>query len=702
MKRNLVKILAIAGVAASLAACGPKGAKVLTLTIDQAFEQNEDKSFVNADKKVKLENLCVYSNFGTTLVAGVPYAEGGKITDLKGIEVELPELPKWSEGAQQQGTYANVTVEGTLKDVNGRPVLKDASIVVNGEVFFKTVDGKTVRDEEKSTSTYSCAYWSSEQLVRENYDKHLKDSPANSGALMEGMFQLATVPSNITADAENEFKVVFPGENTNGADPENEFVINVKLPKGLRSGAVEFYNDFFSDKAPGDFILFDAISQYDSSKGGMCFLFENQWAPNYTEEVPEEDRPVLISQWSDIQARYEGKYKGSVVPDLGSDLVFSYTLKDNFSGSIGELVGEDYVENWKLDQTKAGAFMAVANAGAAHAEEAFEQIKGKAAALTGGWALDEDLTDEIADDFYYVLKESDAADAPVIAEINIFLEGSTIGIIYAGIRATDAQVNTFAEALEQYETVVNRDKAGFETALPALPGAQGAAVSGVDCDWKGYEDVEGFGFFDMTVSFADATFADAEAWTAYLNSYLEALETAGFKDNYFLSSWGANGYYNPTSGEFLYIALSTDDADAPNGIYISVGAVLNASKAALHCFDLSENATFTAASALSYCFDMWCLVFGEPAIVKDGYFGDGYYKAEYKEAILTTYIEGSVLPAMAQAATTNPTVPQEGVELYNYYLPCAAEGKVVQVQVEIDTSESGLIFWIEASEIAAA
>ena len=701
MKRNLVKILAIAGVAASLAACGPKAPKVLTLTIDQAFEQNEDKSFVNADKKVKLENLCVYSNFGTTLVAGVPHAEGGKITSLRGIEVELPELPKWSEGAQPQGTYANVTVEGTLKDVNGRPVLKDASVVVNGEVFFKTVDGKTVRDEEKSTSTYSCAYWSSEQLVRENYDKYLKDSPANSGALMEGMFQLATVPSSITADAENEFKVVFPGENTNGADPENEFVINVKLPKGLRSGAVEFYNDFFSDKAPGDFILFDAISQYDSSKGGMCFLFENQWAPIYTEEVPEEDRPVLISQWSDIQARYEGKYKGSVVPDLGSDLVFSYTLKDNFSGSIGELVGEEYVENWKLDQAKAGAFMALANAGAAHANEAFEQIKAKAAALTGGWALDEDLTDEIADDFYYVLKESDEADAAVIAEINIFLDGSTIGIIFAGIRATDAQVDTFAEALEQYEAVVNRDKAGFETALPALPGTQGSAVSGVDCDWKGYEDVEGFGFFDMTVSFADETFADAEAWQAYLNSYLEALETAGFKDNYFLSTWGANGYYNPTSGEFLYIELSTDDADAPNGIYLSVGAVLNASKAALHCFDLSENGTYTAASALSYCLDLWPMVFqAAPAIIQATYFADGYFKAEAKATIIS-YIEQYILPAAAVAGSTNPVAGAEGVEYYNYFLPSATEGKSILVQVEVDTTENGLVIYVKTGEVAA-
>ena len=80
MKRNLVKILAIAGVAAALVACD-KSSKVKTLTIDEAFAQAEDGSFSNVNQKVKLENLCVYSNFGTTLVAGVPYAENGKITD---------------------------------------------------------------------------------------------------------------------------------------------------------------------------------------------------------------------------------------------------------------------------------------------------------------------------------------------------------------------------------------------------------------------------------------------------------------------------------------------------------------------------------------------------------------------------------------------------------------------------------------------
>ena len=97
---------------------------------------------------------------------------------------------------------------------------------------------------------------------------------------------------------------------------------------------------------------------------------------------------------------------------------------------------------------------------------------------------------------------------------------------------------------------------------------------------------------------------------------------------------------------------------------------------------------------------MRLLVFGEPAIVKDDHFGDGYYKEAGKSQILS-YIENYILPATAQPAASNPTVPQEGVELYNYYVPSATEGKVIQIQVEVDTSEKGLVFWIEASEVAA-
>ena len=696
MKRNLVKILAIAGVAAALVACD-KSSKVKTLTIDEAFAQAEDGSFSNVNQKVKLENLCVYSNFGTTLVAGVPYAENGKITDLRGIEVELPELPKWSEGAQKQGTYADVTVEGTLTDVNGRPVLKDASCVVNGEVFF--TDGK--RDEAKSTSTYSCAYWSSSQTVRSNFDKNLKNSPQNSGALMEGMFQLASVPSEVSASAESDFKVVFPGENTNGADPENEFAITVKFPKGLSSTAVAFYNDFFADKEVGDFILFDAISQYDNSKGGMCFLLENQWGPIYTEEVAEEDRPVILTQWSEIQSRYNGKFKGVEVPDLSDTQTFSYILSDNFSGALEDLVGEEGIENWPFaDLDKVGSFYVTANTGAAHAEQAFEEIKAKAAALAG-WELDEEVSDEIADDYYYVLKEGEGESAVVVAELNIFLQNAEVGVIFAGIRATDAEVSTFAEAIAQYESVVGRDVSGFDSAIPELPAAAASALSGIYMDWKGYEDVEGLGLFEFYPEFADGTFADDAAWQAAAQAYAASLVEAGFVANYYLSAYDLTGYFNATTKEFVAIEFSEAADESIDGLVILAGAVLNESKASLHLFDLAHPA-FTAASALSYALDLWPYVFGAaPAIVQNGYFGDGYFNAEYKATILS-YIVQYVIPAGAQAASDNPQTPQTGVELYHYYLPSATEGKVVVVEIEIDTSDNGLVFWVATSEVAAA
>ena len=698
MKRNLVKILAIAGVAASLVACN-KSPKVVTLTIDEAFAQAEDGSFSNANKKVKLENLCVYSNFGTTLVAGVPYAEGGKITDLKGIEVELPELPKWSEGAQRQGTYADVTVEGTLTDVNGRPVLKDASCVVNGEVFF--TDGQ--RDEAKSTSTYSCAYWSSSQTVRSNFDKNLKNSPQNSGALMEGMFQLASVPSEVSASAESDFKVVFPGENTNGADPENEFAITVKFPKGLSSSAVSFYNDFFADKEVGDFILFDAISQYDNSKGGMCFLLENQWGPIYTEEVAEEDRPVILTQWSEIQGRYNGKFKGVEVPDLSDTKTFSYLLTENFSGNLEDLVGEEGIENWPFaDLDKVGSFYVTANTGAAHAEEAFEEIKAKAAALTG-WVLDEEVSDEIADDYYYVLKEGEGESAVVVAELNIFLQNAEVGIIFAGIRATDAEVSTFAEAIAQYESVVGRDISGFESALPDLPAAAASALTGIYMDWKGYEDVEGLGMVEFYPEFADGTFADNEAWQAAAAAYVSSLEAAGFVGDYYLPLFDLDGYFKASTGEFVYVGF-TGQNSIIDGLCIVSSVILNSSKAALHLFNMAADAKWTAAGTYSYLLDAHENVFGTPQYVGTSYFA-GAWGATYKATVLG-YFENYVIPSVAQADSRNP-IAQGNSEYYLYYLPSATEGKVIVIQIEADLSgmsdadDPYFITYVSVSEVSA-
>ena len=86
--------------------------------------------------------------------------------------------------------------------------------------------------------------------------------------------------------------------------------------------------------------------------------------------------------------------------------------------------------------------------------------------------------------------------------------------------------------------------------------------------------------------------------------------------------------------------------------------------------------------------------------MQNGYFGDGYFSAEYKATILS-YIVQYVIPAGAQAASNNPQTPQAGVELYHYYLPCATEGKVVEVEIEIDTSDNGLVFWVATSEVAA-
>ena len=670
MKNNLVKILGFSALALSLAACpGPRPKGAETIALDEAFAQT-DGVFDKEGKLVVLEHLSVYSSFGNTLLAGYPlnHESSYYLKDVKSIEVELPELPKWANDGHPYGVYADVTVQGKLTNVNGRPVLKEASCEVHAEAKYDAVTG--ARIWEGKVSQYALPYYSEDNTSRSTFDQLTVE---NSGALMEGVFQLATVPSGVTNDAESTFKVVFPGENINGDDPTNEHAITVTIPKNVGTRGVNFINEFFDGKEKGDFFLLDAFTHFDSTKGGMGYLFDSAISPSYTDEV--DNPPVIISEWSEIQDRYEGKYKGSVVPDLGTDLAFSYTLNDNFSGAIDDLLEEEELENWLLDQEKAGAFKAVANTGSGHAEEAFEEIKTKAAALEG-WVLEEDLTDELADEYYYVLKEGEGENEKVIAEFFFCLENSGVSIMFAGIRATDAQVSTWAEAIQQYCAVVERDVPGFASQIPALPAA---TIEGVEVDWKIYEDVEGIGAFEFYPSFAADSFADNDAWTAYVESIEAALEEAGFVNGYCIPLLGVEGFYNATTKEFVGIQF-LGNAQAYTGIVITAGAVLNATKAAAHLFDVSATSVWTVDLAKAYAVDGFTVTFGEGSFNV----GSSYVQSKYiwPESYVNSLISALYSNAVPSCASSDLQIQQDGNDYFvDFYLPTETEGTYILVEI---------------------
>ena len=202
MQNRLTKILALGAIALSLGACGGSSAKVLQLNEVFAFAEG---TYTHAGEKSQVKEIAVLGQYGNTLIVGQPYVEGGSIFDLQSFEVELKSQPKWK--GPTNGRYANVNVTGTLENVNERPVLRNGSIKINAEAQYDENGNRIDND-----GAYSAGYWSTSQIVRKYWDQYMGRN--QTGAVMEGIFQLATVPSAITTEQGTEFKVVFPGENT--------------------------------------------------------------------------------------------------------------------------------------------------------------------------------------------------------------------------------------------------------------------------------------------------------------------------------------------------------------------------------------------------------------------------------------------------------------------------------------------------------
>lgn len=692
MKKNLLKILALGTVVLSLSACdlmkpsnkssnasssetsSSEVEQAVELTIAEVFSvDSATYKFEHEGKLVRVKNACCVGSYGNTLVAGVPYASGGTITDLKGFEVELEAQPQWT--TKVNGQYADITVEGRLTDVNGRPVLKDASVVVNGEAHY---DENGNREYPEGSSSYSCGYWSSSQFVRAYYDEYMGRSM--NGALVEGIFQLASVPTTVTANAAQEFSVVFPGENTNGQDEDNEYLINVTIPAGLSEKAVNKANNFFADKQVGDFLVMDALTRYDSTKGGIGLLYENYWC-GWLDEVAEEERPVILTSWAGIQEQYASRYQ-TPLPNIGCEQegVFSYVISDYFATAIDK-IGFSDASFILVDHENGGLMEFAFNCGSAKAEAVFAALGEKA--LAAGY--EKDTTVELEDEeveAIYVLKSAE----DVVAELYFGLGDKSVTVFYIAIRNTFDFANTFAGAIELYE-----GKASVESALPDLPAADAAKVTKAKLDWSDEETFDGFLAYSITPTFAADSYADDAAWEAMADAYEEALLAAGFAKDYAFAPVIAEGFYNSTTKEFIAFELTEDADEHYNGIEFFVLVVADAEKAAGQLFDVSEEHAWTIAEASAYMVYTCNAVFGKGAPYK-GNVADIYIGAYYDTAIqsLASYVYNYVVPSCAafQGAGQTPNATEASVNdtYYVWYLKSATEGKVLQVALYFEAA----------------
>ena len=430
MNKSLVKILAISTIAISLGACTKKPVPV-ERTIAEIFSLAADGKFEHEGELITLKETCVYGNYGNTYIVGVAYEQGETILDNKGFEVEFKKVPDWQ--GETKGRYANVDVTGTLTNVNGRPVFKNATAVINAEARYNE-DGSRVDDD----GAFSAGYWPTSVTKRSYWDEYL--GRGMNGTLMEGIFQLASVPSAVSATAGSEFYVVFPGENTDATDAENDSLIYVNIPAGLNETATGKINEFFTGKKAGDFVDMMAISRYDSEKGGMGYILENWWA-KYIAAPKAADIPDVFASWTEVAEACSELYDDFV--DLSSadassalNAPFSYVVDaSNYSKNPKDYWVEAYQDILVTvkDPEDCGTTIITANFKASNADAYYEALEAKLEAE--GFVLDEVKAENPDLAGYYIFEKKSGDD--VVAEMMLEVHEAQCVMFYTAKRAAE-------------------------------------------------------------------------------------------------------------------------------------------------------------------------------------------------------------------------------------------------------------------------
>ena len=553
MKTNLVKILALGGIALSLTACPAAAKKPVERTLAEVFSIVNGKLEFEGEY-VKVDAQCVYGNFGSTYVIGAPYVEGGDIRNLKGFEAELKEVPEWK--GETLGRYANVNVIGTIADVNGRPVLKDAKLEVNAEAQYDE-NGDRIDDD----GAYSAGYWGPNLFKRSYFDEYMGKNM--SGTLIEGYFQLASLPGTVSASAESSFKVVFPGENLDLEDEENSSLINVVIPAGLSEEVVTKMNTFFGSVNVGDGADMMGITRWDSSKGGMNILLENWWGHRAKKKALE-----IYSSWEEMAAEYNSYYNSEMVDLSAADendslgLPFSFVVDDE---SYLEDPRELWVEAYRdrlvtvTDPEACGTIKITANFRPSDFEAYITALESKLVSLS----FTED--DAWNDEGFIVFSRPGLGDTVVEEVMLMAASESSLEIYYTAPRiVTDADFATFAAAKSAYEAEASgllsalfSSSISFTSSLPAFPSAE--AVTNINFSWLyetaflGYYSQVGLILeFDFTVTLAEGVSAQTAG-----AAYISALTGAGFVQGTCPSLFNGTWFLG-TTGEMVNLGLTED------------------------------------------------------------------------------------------------------------------------------------------------
>lgn len=536
------------------------------LTIDKSTRQWE-----LLGHKVHVSNLVVQGQYGHTLIGGAAVSE--YISGLRGVEIEFEELPAF-EGTTLYG--ADVDFTGIVDDVNGRLVLRQGEITLNSE----RIDGKY--SEGHGLPVYSCppAY-----NTRDFWDGYLGRN--FSGAMIEGYFQLATLPEVATSDSSSSFQVVFGGENLDAEDPNNYSLITVQVPEGLSDDAITAFNTYFEGKVVGDWIDMCGTLQYDSINNlGQGYVMNDfTCRSNFLAEMDEADKPAIFYSWADVQEALEDVYDEEVVdlnPANDEDKIaapFSYRIDTSYVNyDPAELFDGD---GMLLTDSSESAFVQItANIKYDDVEDCFNAIEARMATL--GWESAEGSLDEGGEIF--ILKDGD----DVVKQLTVIPTDNYFTIYYMAPRATiEAEFDNFADAKAEYEARVSKhagklagSAVDFSSALVDANGLFGEInPTSYYVSWEDHTALDGYyGTYGLLAEYYFAfmyTPEDSEEWTlAGLDeAYASALEIAGFKWAT-MGLFEVSGYFNEESGEFLLVDLDTE-----NNLLLLDVIVLNAKSA---------------------------------------------------------------------------------------------------------------------------
>ena len=682
MNKNLIKVLALSTLVLTIGACNKKGGgdtpgpeedDAIELTLAEMFDIQGGK-YVNEGKKVRVKDLQCYTEYEGKLLVGFGNAGGSYTTDnLKGFEVEPKEMPQWS--TDRKAHNADLTVTGTFTDYHGRPILKDAEVEILGE-------------GENSKYATGVPYYSGE-MDRGTWNEEMGKS--HNAISIEGIFQLASVPTPVSNTASAEFYVVFTGENTDATDPTNEYLIHGYIPSGLPEKAQTFWNGLFEGAQVGDFYYLSPYTLYDTEFGGMGILCEDGVSANekYTYRLPEKDWPVVIKEFSGIKAEYDELFR-TALPSIGCEEegTFSYLINDLFGYNVDQIFSDPSEFLFFEKLRKVGTLGITFNCGMMKTDIIFEAIGEKAA--LDGYELDQSLSSD--EQAVYIKR----VDEKVVGELLVTMEDRDVLVYFFGIRATDEEASKFSSAITLMEdkAKVALDDDSFASGLPGI-GAYDDSVTSAEVSWQNLNmfSEDGYITYMITPEFAAETFKSDAEWEAFFDAYSADLKAYADAKNWAfctIASGPIDAFFN--EGKRVVVFLSPEeDADAHYTgvtVYVLVAKTSDAALKGVNIFENEEDSKWTINSTGNYLFNslnwLWSVSSREGntdeftkkvTAKKYSIAGQHYLSATFLDNIMKYAFQKHVTEGEQEV------VDAKGYTHYYFTLPSETEGKLIQIDL---------------------